>query len=465
MGAVGLILVLIVVFCGIFGPWITPFDPFKINVPDKFQPPSFTHLMGTDNLGRDVFSRVIAGSRIALTVGISTIAIALVLGLILGLVAGYGPRWLDNLLMLIFDSIYSFPTVILGLTVVTLLGASVTTLVLVVIVIQTPAYARLTRTATLSLKNSEYIQAIESLGASKLRIIFVHILPNVVGPLLIIASMDIPSVVALEAGLTYLGMGIPPPAPSWGRILQEGYSLIRVAPWIVVAGGIPLIITTLGFTFLGESLRDMLDPKLRRMRMMAPVLDIRTCRSTSSTAGPPAHVLRDVNLSVPRGEIVGIVGESGSGKSTLALAFMRPPVRQRIRHGGQIMLGDVDLLALPPAGLREIRGRRVTMVFQDPMTSLNPVRSIGKQMIDIQYRDKSASIEDKRRKAAAALTRVGIPDADVAARQLSLPVLRRHAPAHRHRHEPAAAARAAHRRRGDDRARRHARGADPAPAA
>jgi peptide/nickel transport system permease protein len=265
MGAVGLILVLIVVFCGIFGPWITPFDPLKINVPDKFQAPSLTHLMGTDNLGRDVFSRVIAGSRIALTIGISTIAIALVLGLILGLVAGYGPRWLDNLLMLTFDSIYSFPTVVLGLTVVTLLGASVTTLVLVVIVIQTPAYARLTRTATLTIKNSEYIQAIESLGASKLRIIFLHILPNVVGPLLIVASMDIPSVVALEAGLTYLGMGIPPPAPSWGRILQEGYSLIRVAPWIVVAGGIPLIITTLGFTFLGESLRDNLDPKLRRM--------------------------------------------------------------------------------------------------------------------------------------------------------------------------------------------------------
>ena len=161
--------------------------------------------------------------------------------------------------------IYSFPTVILGLTVVTLLGASVATLMLVVIVIQTPAYARLTRTATLSIKTSEYVQAIESLGASKMRIILVHLLPNVVGPLLIVASMDIPSVVALEAGLTYLGMGIPPPAPSWGRILQEGFGLIRVAPWIVIAGGIPLIITTLGFTFLGEALRDNLDPKLRRV--------------------------------------------------------------------------------------------------------------------------------------------------------------------------------------------------------
>jgi peptide/nickel transport system permease protein len=265
LGLAGLILVLLVVFCGLFAPWIVPFDPLKINVPDKFQAPSLEHLMGTDNLGRDVFSRVIAGSRIALSVGISTIATALCIGLFLGLLAGYGPRWLDNFLLLIFDSIYSFPTVILGLTVITLLGASITTLMLVVIVIQTPAYARLTRTATLSIKTSEYVQAIRSLGASPLRIIGIHILPNVVGPLLIIASMDIPSVVALEAGLTYLGMGIPPPAPSWGRILQEGFSLLRVAPWIVVAGGIPLIITTLGFTFLGESLRDLLDPRLRRI--------------------------------------------------------------------------------------------------------------------------------------------------------------------------------------------------------
>jgi peptide/nickel transport system permease protein len=265
LGLFGLILVLIVVLCGLLAPWIVPYDPFKLNIPAKFSAPSFDHLLGTDQLGRDVFSRVIAGSRIALSVGISTIAIALTLGLMLGLAAGYGPRWLDNLLMLVFDAIYSFPAIILGLTVVTLLGASVSTLMLVVIVIQTPAYARLTRTATLSLKTSEYIQAIEAMGASKLRIILVHILPNVVGPLLIVASMDIPSVVALEAGLTYLGMGIPPPAPSWGRILQEGFQVIRTAPWIVVAGGIPLIITTLGFTFLGESLRDLLDPKLRRV--------------------------------------------------------------------------------------------------------------------------------------------------------------------------------------------------------
>ncbi|MES1150583.1 MAG: ABC transporter permease [Dongia sp.] len=264
LGVLGLLLVLLVIFCAIFGPSIVPYNPVKIDIPHRFNPPSLTHLFGTDMIGRDVFSRIVVGSGIAMKVSCISIAIALAIGLLLGLAAGYGPRWLDNLLLLIFDSIYSFPTVILGLTVMTLLGPSMINLILVVVVVQTPAYARLIRTATLSTKTSEYILAIRSLGASPARILFVHILPNIIGPLFIIASMDIPSVITLEAGLTYLGMGIPPPAPSWGRTLLDGYDNIRDAPWIVLAGGVPLIITTLGFTFLGETLRDLLDPRLRR---------------------------------------------------------------------------------------------------------------------------------------------------------------------------------------------------------
>jgi len=264
LGMLGLALVLLVIFCAIFGPSIVPYNPVKIDIPHRFNSPSLTHLFGTDMIGRDVFSRIVVGSGIAMKVSCISIAIAMAIGLVLGLCAGYGPRWLDNLLLLIFDSIYSFPTVILGLTVMTLLGPSMINLILVVVVVQTPAYARLIRTATMSTKTSEYILAIRSLGASPARILFVHILPNIIGPLFIIASMDIPSVITLEAGLTYLGMGIPPPAPSWGRTLLDGYENIRDAPWIVLAGGIPLIITTLGFTFLGETLRDLLDPRLRR---------------------------------------------------------------------------------------------------------------------------------------------------------------------------------------------------------
>ena len=265
LGLLGLGLVALVVFCGLFADWITPYDPFKINVPAMFSPPSAAHIMGTDNLGRDIFSRILKGSQIALVVGVSSIVISQIIGLALGLIAGYGPRWLDNGLILLFDAVYSFPAVVLGAVLMAIVGPSMQTLMLVVVVIQTPAYARLVRTATLAKKNSDYILAERSLGAGPIRILFRHILPNIVGPLFIIGSMDIPSVITLEAGLTYLGLGLPPPAPSWGRILEEGYRFIRDAPWIVVAGGIPLIITTLGFTFLGEALRDLLDPKLRRI--------------------------------------------------------------------------------------------------------------------------------------------------------------------------------------------------------
>lgn len=265
LGLLGLALVALVVFCGLFADWVAPYDPFKINVPAMFSPPSAAHLMGTDNLGRDIFSRILKGSQIALLVGVSSILISQVIGLALGLIAGYGPRWLDNGLILVFDAIYSFPSVVLGAVAMAIVGPSMYMLMAVVVIIQTPAYARLVRTATLAKKNSDFVLAERSLGAGPARILVRHILPNIVGPLFIIGSMDIPTVVTLEAGLTYLGLGLPPPAPSWGRILEEGYRFIRDAPWIVVAGGIPLIVTTLGFTFLGESLRDMLDPKLRRI--------------------------------------------------------------------------------------------------------------------------------------------------------------------------------------------------------
>lgn len=263
LGCLGLALVALILFCGVFGGWLAPFEPSKINVPARLQPPSWDHLMGTDKLGRDVFSRVLAGSSLALQVGLFSVFASMLLGTALGLVAGYGPRWLDSLMLLVFDTTYSFPTVILGLALVTLFGPSTSTLMVLVMLFLIPAYARLVRSSTLAAKSADYVMALRSLGASPLRILGIHILPNVIGPVLIVACMDVPAIIALEAGLTYLGLGVPPPAPSWGRILEEGTGSIREAPWIVFAGGLPIILATLGFTFLGESLSDRLDPKRR----------------------------------------------------------------------------------------------------------------------------------------------------------------------------------------------------------
>ncbi len=261
LGFIGLVLVALILFAGLFGGLLAPFSPSKIDVPSRLLAPTWEHLMGTDKLGRDVFSRVLAGSALALQIGIVTVGLSVVIGTVLGLIAGYGPRWLDSLLLLIFDTTYSFPTVILGLALVTLFGPSTTTLMALVMLFLIPAYARLVRSSTLSAKGADYVLALRSMGASAGRILAIHVLPNVIGPVIIVACMDVPAIIALEAGLTYLGLGVPPPAPSWGRILEEGTGSIREAPWIVVAGGLPIILATLGFTFLGESLRDRLDPR------------------------------------------------------------------------------------------------------------------------------------------------------------------------------------------------------------
>jgi peptide/nickel transport system permease protein len=265
LAMVGLVLVVLIVTSAVLAPWIVPYDPNKLNVRHRLQSPSGDHWLGTDQLGRDVFSRVIMGSRIALQVALVSISIAAGLGLLLGMLAGYGPKWLDNLLIVLFDTVRSFPTVMFALAVVTLLGPSLETIIAIVIVTSIPVYARMVRTQTQSMRNNEFILAERAMGAGTVRVLGLHMLPNVIGPLLIIASMDIPVVVTIEAGLSFLGLGVRPPTPSWGTILNDGYSFIRNTPWLVISGGAPLILTTLGFTFMGESLRDIFDPKLRRV--------------------------------------------------------------------------------------------------------------------------------------------------------------------------------------------------------
>jgi peptide/nickel transport system permease protein len=264
MGAFGLALVALVVLGAIGADWLTGWDPNRLNPIDRFQGPGAAHLMGTDHLGRDLFARVLHGARIALGVALGATGLAVVIGVALGLVAGYGPRWLDNLLILVFDAVKSFPTIMLALTLATLLGPSLTSVVIVVVLVNVPGYGRIVRTQTISIRSSEFVLAARSLGAGTGRILSVHILPNVIGPILILASMEIPVVVAIEAGLSFLGQGVRPPTPSWGSILNDGFANIRESYWIVLAGGLPIVVTTLGFTFLGETLRDVFDPRLRR---------------------------------------------------------------------------------------------------------------------------------------------------------------------------------------------------------
>ncbi len=263
MGALGLTLVVLIILSAVLAGVLAVHDPTRISPVDRFQGPSLTHLLGTDHLGRDLFARVLYGGRIALMVALGATALSLALGVVLGLLAGYGPHWLDNLLLLFFDALKSFPTIMLALTLVTLFGPSLFSVVLVVVLVSVPGYARIIRTQTLAMKSAEHVMAARSMGAGTVRILRVHILPNIIGPILILASMDVPVVVAIEAGLSFLGLGVRPPTPSWGSILNDGFASIRDSSWIVIAGGLPIVLTTLGFTFLGETLRDVFDPRLK----------------------------------------------------------------------------------------------------------------------------------------------------------------------------------------------------------
>lgn len=264
LGSIGLTIVIVFVLIGIFGPWLAPLDPNAINVQARFAPPSWLHFLGTDQLGRDTLSRVLSGTRVAFLVAFLSISLTVVIGVSTGIACGLGPRWLDRILVTAFDTVRSFPMLMFGIAVIALFGPSLSTIITIIVISSFPTYARITRTQTRAIENNEFILAERSIGVGPIRIAAMHILPNILGQILVLASMDVPVVIMVEAGLSFLGLGIRPPNASWGTILNDGYSFIRNSPWPVLAGGVPLILATIGFTFLGEALRDLLDPKLRR---------------------------------------------------------------------------------------------------------------------------------------------------------------------------------------------------------
>jgi peptide/nickel transport system permease protein len=263
LGMAGFVLVSLILFLTVFAGWLAPYDPFEVNVYNRLSSPSAAHWLGTDQLGRDVLSRVLFGGQVALKVSLIAISVSMAVGLVLGMIAGFGPRWLDRALVVSFDTVRSFPTIMFALAIVALTGPSLNTVIGVIIITSIPVYARVVRTQTQALRERDFILAERAMGASTSRILRDHVLPNVAAPLFILASMDVPAVVGMEAGLSFLGLGVSPPTPSWGSILNDGYSYLRNSPWPIIAGGLPLIAVTLGFTFFGESLRDIFDPKLR----------------------------------------------------------------------------------------------------------------------------------------------------------------------------------------------------------
>ncbi len=263
-GATGLAIVVLVLLFAIFAPWVATHNPDALDVMNRFKSPSGAHWLGTDQLGRDLYSRMVHGASVAMVVAISSIAIALGIGTALGILAAYLPSRSERFVLIVFDVISSFPSLVLALAVVAVFGPSLLIVVVIVAVTLIPHFGRVARSQVLTLKSAPFLEAERILGASWGRMVLHHVLPNILGPLVILASMDIPVVISIEAGLSFLGLGVRPPLASWGTLIQDGYQYLSQS-WVpVVVSSLALAVATLGFTLFGEALRDAVDPRIGR---------------------------------------------------------------------------------------------------------------------------------------------------------------------------------------------------------
>lgn len=261
-GAVGLVIVAVVVLSAVFAPLVATHDPDALDVLNRFSGPTAQHWLGTDHLGRDLYSRLVHGASVAMAVALTAISTALIAGTLLGILAASLPARSERLILILFDVVSSFPSLVLALAAVAVFGPSTMLVVIIVAVTLIPHFGRVARAQVLTVRNAPYIEAERLLGASSWRIVFAHILPNIAGPLVVLASIDIPVVITIEAGLSFIGLGVRPPLASWGTLIYDGYAYLSDSKLPVVIASSALGLATLGFTLFGEALRDAVDPRL-----------------------------------------------------------------------------------------------------------------------------------------------------------------------------------------------------------
>jgi len=429
LGALGLVAVL--------APWIAPYDPDAVDFTGRLATPSTAHWLGTDDLGRDLLSRLCFGARVSLRASFQVVLTALSLALPIGLLAGYLGGRTDDLLMRLMDAVLSFPPLILAIAVAGILGPGLTNLMIAISVLFVPGFARVIRAQTLAVRQETFIEASIAAGTRTRDILVRRVLPNVASPLIVQASLALGVALLAEAGLSFLGLGLQPPAASWGSMLRRAHEFIFTDPWLMLPPGLAIASTVLAFNTVGDGLRDALGIATSSRRRASGALGLTPTLSPRSPDSPaqavpaaetllrvsgltielatgvgPVKVVEDLDLTLASGEILGLVGESGAGKTMTALGIMRliPPGFGHVA-GGSVLFEGRDLLALPFSEIRRVRGAEIAMIFQDPMSSLNPVYSIGDQIAEAVMLHERAPRVVARRRALEMLDRVGIPEA------------------------------------------------------
>ena len=263
-GMVGLAIILVMAAVALFSPKLAPFDPLEIHAEARFHPPAAPYYLGADEFGRDILSRILIGSQVAFSVGLVSVGIATIAGVTIGLVVGYAGGKLDSIVMRFFDALLAFPVILLAIVILAVLGPGSNNAILAIAIVTTPAFARLTRANVMVEKNKVYVEVSKSLGAKPARIIFRHIFPNVVSTILVQITITMASAILLESALSFLGLGTPLPAPSWGSMLSVGRGFLHIAPWYSIFPGLAVMLLVMGFYLLGDGLRDAMDPRRRK---------------------------------------------------------------------------------------------------------------------------------------------------------------------------------------------------------
>ncbi len=261
--AVGLLMSVLIVITALIAPWISPYDPIAQDMNIQHAPPGWDHPFGTDSYGRDQLSRILWGSRVSLVVGILSVLFAMAVGIPLGMIGGYRGGRIDNLVNRFIDMFMSFPIVILGLLVLAIMGPGLIKIVIAIALAITPRIARLARGSTLTLKGKEFIEAARAIGQNDIKIMFIHILPNILGELLVMGTLWVATAIIVEASLSFIGLGVRPPTPSWGAMIREGLDQLTNAPWLSFFPGLAIFLSVFSFNLIADGLRDISDPKLR----------------------------------------------------------------------------------------------------------------------------------------------------------------------------------------------------------
>ncbi len=414
-------------------PLITPDNPVQIAVRDRLAGPSWAHPFGQDEFGRDRLARVLYGGQVSLTVAFLASSIAAVVGSLFGLIGAYFRGPFEFLTMRLSDVVLCFPPILLALLIVTLFGPGATTLVAVLSVLYFPAFARIAYAEALRIAAQDFVEASRALGTPPGRIVFGTVLPNIMGPLSIQYSLTAAAAITIESGLSFLGLGVVPPAPSWGQMIRGARSFMSQDPLGILVPCVALTLTIYAINFFCDRLRDTLDPKgagegkdavaapsarAGAVPALSPgaVAELRDLRLEIPGRAGPVVLVDDLSLSLRQNECTALVGESGSGKSLTALALMGLLPAGIRAANGQVLIGrkdgsTADLAALTQRQAEAIRGDDIAMIFQEPMTSLNPVLRVGRQMVEAIRAHRQVSVAEARAQAIAALERVGIPEA------------------------------------------------------